>query len=345
MSRPPRRATPLAGVLIALAVAAVVLGLAWWGITSLIGSPAPAPGAPVTVVIPPGASAAQIASILDDAGVVGSAGDFTDRVKADGEGTAFKPGTYVFRTNEEYQRIVDQLDAGPSDAAESRLTIPEGYAIWEIEAVAAKAGIPRADYRAALRAHQPPEGFLAPGEEAASLEGFLFPATYDLSQPPNADRLVTDQLDAFSANWAEVDMAYARSRNLTDYDVLKIASLIEREAQAQGDRAKIAAVIYNRLKAGMSLGIDASVQYGTGSWKELTQADLESGSPYNLRRFKGLPPTPICNPGLASIKAAARPAKVDYLYYYAIKDDPQGRHWFTDSYEAFLQYQKEHPYS
>ena len=336
---------PLVAVVIAIAAAVLVLGLAWWGITALVGGAPPKPGAPVTVVIPPGASAAQIARILDDAGVVGSAGDFTGRVKDDGEGTAFRPGTYVFRTNEEYQRIVDQLNAGPSDAAETRLTIPEGYAIWEIEGAAAKAGIPRAEYRAALAAHEPPAGFLAPGERAATLEGFLFPATYDLTSPPSADRLVGDQLAAFSANWAEVDMAYARSRNLTNYDVLKIASLIEREAQAPGDRAKIAAVIYNRLKAGMTLGIDASVQYGRGSWDELTQADLDADSPYNLRRVKGLPPTPICNPGLASLRAAARPAKVDYLYYYAIKGDAQGRHWFTNSYEEFLRYQKEHPYS
>ena len=199
MSTPRRRRSPLIGVLVAIAVALVVLGLAWWGITSLVSSPPPAPGAPVTVVIPPGASAAQIARILDDAGVVGSAGDFTDRVKGDGEGTAFRPGTYTFRTNEDYRRIVDQRNAGPSDAAETRLTIPEGYAIWEIEAAAAKAGIPVDDYRAALAAHEPPTGFLAPGEEAASLEGFLFPATYDLVSPPNADQLVADQLAAFSA--------------------------------------------------------------------------------------------------------------------------------------------------
>ena len=95
----------------------------------------------------------------------------------------------------------------------------------------------------------------------------------------------------------------------------------------------------------MSLGIDAAVQYGLGSWHTLSGTDLKSNSPYNLRRFKGLPPTPICNPGLASMKAAANPAKTDYLYYYAIKGDPQGRHWFTNSYDAFLKYQKEHPFS
>jgi len=322
----------------------LLLGLLSVGMLAACGGSAPTPGEKVTVTIPAGATAGQIAQLLEDAGVVGSASDFVDRIVADGQGEGFKPGTYALRTNETYDRIVFQLNNGPTaDAA--RLTIPEGYAIWDIKAAVREVGIKPAQYQAALDAHQPPTGFLSAGEQAATLEGFLFPATYDVAVPADANALVSDQLAAFSDNWASVDMTYASSKNLTRYDVLKIASLIEREAQAPNDRAKIASVIYNRLRAGMSLGIDASVQYGLGSWGELSGTDLQSDSPYNLRRFKGLPPTPICNPGVASMKAAANPAKTDYLYYYAIKGDPKGRHWFTNSYDAFLQYQKEHPYS
>ena len=322
----------------------LLLGLLSVGVLAACGGSTPAPGEKVTVTIPPGATAGQIAQLLEDAGVVSSANDFVERIVADGEGEGFKPGTYALRTNEEYDRIVFQLNSGPSaDAA--RLTIPEGYAIWDIKAEVRDVGIKPKQYQAALDAHQSPKGFLANGEQAATLEGFLFPATYDVAVPADADALVADQVSAFSDNWASVDMTYASSKNLTNYDVLKIASLIEREAQASDDRAKIASVIYNRLRADMSLGIDASVQYGVGSWDELTGTDLQSDSPYNLRRFKGLPPTPICNPGLASMQAAANPAKTDYLYYYAIKDDPQGRHWFTNNYDDFLKYQKEHPYS
>jgi uncharacterized YceG family protein len=322
----------------------LVLGLLSVGVLAACGGSTPAPGDKVTVTIPAGATAAQIAQILEDAGVVGSASDFVERVVADGQGENFKPGTYALRTNETYDRIVFQLNNGAT-AETARLTIPEGYAIWDIKAAVKKVGIKPAQYQAALDAHQPPSGFLTSGEQAATLEGFLFPATYDVAVPAAADALVSDQLAAFSDNWASVDMTYASSKNLTRYDVLKIASLIEREAQAPDDRAKIASVIYNRLRAGMSLGIDASVQYGLGSWGELSGTDLQGDSPYNLRRFKGLPPTPICNPGVASMKAAANPAKTDYLYYYAIKGDPKGRHWFTNSYDAFLKYQKEHPYS
>ena len=323
---------------------ALALGVLVACVLAACGGGDPVPGAKVTVVVPPGATAGQIAQILQDAGVVSSASDFVDRVVADGQGEGFKPGTYELRTNETYDRIVFQLNHGPSTDA-ARLTIPEGYAIWDIKAAVRKVGINPTQYQAALDAHQPPQGFLADGEQAATLEGFLFPATYDVAVPAAADPLVSDQLAAFGDNWASVDMTYASSKNLTRYDVLKIASLIEREAQAPNDRAKIASVIYNRLHAGMSLGIDAAVQYGLGSWHTLSGTDLKSNSPYNLRRFKGLPPTPICNPVLASMKAAANPAKTDYLYYYAIKGDPQGRHWFTNSYDAFLKYQKEHPFS
>lgn len=332
-----------AGLLVVALVA--VLGLAWWGIGAVVSDPSPPPGAPVEVVIPPGASGAEIAEILAEAGVVGDPEAFVDGIAADGIAADLRPGTYVFRENEEYSRLVDQLVAGPADSADTQVVIPEGYAIWDIRDEVAKVGIDAEQFDAALAAHAPPAGFLAPGEEAPSLEGFLFPATYDVGQPADADQLIAEQLAAFEANFATIDMAYAESRNLTRYDVLKIASLVERETADPAERRIVAGLIYNRLKEGMTLGIDSANQYANGSWRELTAADLEKDSPYNLRLEQGLPPTPIANPGLASIRAAANPAKVDYLYMYAIKDDPRRRHFFTSDYEEFLRYQEENPYS
>ncbi len=348
MAGPPprvgaRRRALAAGLLVGALVA--VLGLAWWGIGQVVSDPAPAPGDPVEVVIPAGASGQEIGALLEDAGVVRDARAFVEGIEADGIGSDLKPGTYTLRTDEEYDRLVDELVAGPADAGGTRLTIPEGYAIWDIRDEVAGYGVDAQAFDAALAAAEPPRGFLAPGEKAASLEGFLFPATYDVGQPADADQLVQEQLGAFQANFDSVDMSYAESRNLTRYDVLKIASLVERETADPAERPIVAALIYNRLKAGMTLGIDSANQYANGSWRELTGADLEKDSPYNLRTEKGLPPTPIANPGLASIRAAAKPAKVDYLYMYAIKDDPRRRHFFTDDYEEFLRYQKENPYS
>ena len=197
-------------------------------------------------------------------------------------------------------------------------------------------------YRAAIKAAHPPAGYRATGNERLGMEGFLFPATYELVRPPSAKILVAEQLQAFTRATSRVDYRYAAKHGLTRYDVLIIASMIEREAAAPVDRRKIAAVIYNRLHDGMRLDIDATVQYAVGAWRPLTARDLASASPFNTRRFKGLPPTPIANPGLASIQAAAHPAKVPYLYYVAIPHDPKRRHFFTASFPAFEQYLSKH---
>lgn len=177
-----------------------------------------------------------------------------------------------------------------------------------------------------------------------SIEGFLFPATYEFTRYTLPGGLVHDQLAFFRRQWQTVDLRYARSKNLTPYDILIIASMIEKEAAAPAERRLVAAVIYNRLHARMPLGIDATIRYGRGvpGNKPLKLSDLESSSPYNTRKRLGLPPTPISNPGLASIRAAAHPAKVDYLYYVR---KPDGiHHFFTASASAFLRKKCEYGY-
>jgi uncharacterized YceG family protein len=176
---------------------------------------------------------------------------------------------------------------------------------------------------------------LAGTSRPTSLEGFLFPATYEITDDTTAAELVDDQLAAYDANTSQVNYAYAKSKNLTKYDVLILASMIEREVAVPRERPIVAGVMYNRLKAGMRLDIDATVQYALGEWKpELSAADLAIDSPYNTRKYAGLPPGPISNPGLDSIRAAARPAKVPYLYYVA-RNDGSGRHFFATTAEQF----------
>jgi UPF0755 protein len=177
-----------------------------------------------------------------------------------------------------------------------------------------------------------------------SLEGFLFPATYDFFPTTTSKKLVADQLKAFRRNWKKIDLRYARSKNLTAYDVLNIASMVEEEVLAPDERSKVAAVIYNRLHARMPLGIDATIRYGLHipPNKSLTKSELRSRNPYNTRVHRGLPPTPIGNPGLASIQAAAHPAKVKYLYF--VRKPDKVHHYFTASYADFLRYLKAHGY-
>ncbi len=172
-----------------------------------------------------------------------------------------------------------------------------------------------------------------------SLEGFLFPATYEIGTETTVDFLIDQQLRAFDREMSKIDLSYAESKNLTRYDVVIIASLIEREVKVPSERRIVAGVIYNRLKRGMRLDIDATVQYAVGEWRPLTAADLRSSSPFNTRRFTGLPPGPICNPGAASLEAAANPAHHDYLYYVA-RNDGSGGHRFARTLEEFNRLQE-----
>jgi UPF0755 protein len=177
-----------------------------------------------------------------------------------------------------------------------------------------------------------------------NLEGFLFPATYDFLGVTTGAQIAKDQLQAFCANWSKVDLAYARSKNLTDYDVLTIASMVEKETLAPNERPLVAAVIYNRLHAQMPLGIDATLRYGLhiAPTQSILESQLASDNPYNSRKLTGLPPTPIANPGLASIRAAAHPSRVNYLYF--VRKPDKIHHFFTASDTAFAQYECAHGY-
>jgi UPF0755 protein len=237
-----------------------------------------------------------------------------------------------------------------------RIIFPEGFSarqmadrVAEVRRIAIRRRhvTPRltgAAYRRAVAQTRPPGAFAA-DMKRRSLEGFLFPALYEFAPATSAKELVASQVAAFERRWRGLDLGAAGRRGLTPYDVLIVASMIERETVAPGERTLVAAVIVNRLERDMVLGIDATLRYGLGipGTRSLTKAHLASNSPYNTRRFKGLPPTPIGNPGLASIRAAARPAKVDYLYYVR---KPDGiHHFFTADDEEFCEKAREYGFS
>ena len=186
-------------------------------------------------------------------------------------------------------------------------------------------------YAAAVKAARPPAGFVG----AAGLEGFLFPSLYRFGPSSTGADLVRLQLAAFAKAWRTLDLSAAAARGQTPYELLVVASMVEREVSAPAERPLVAAVIDNRLAQGMPLGIDAALRYGLGipGTRPLTQAELRTDSPYNTRLHAGLPPTPIGNPGLASLRAAAHPAAVDYLYYVRIPGTQT--HFFTADYATF----------
>jgi uncharacterized YceG family protein len=233
------------------------------------------------------------------------------------------------------------------------IVFPEGFTRRDMaERVAAVAKIARQKrhvrariaqrtYLAATRTPRTPPCFKG---NASTMEGFLFPATYEFFRQTTSAGLVDEQLGAFCDNWEKVDLGYARTKHLTPYDVLIIASMVEKETLSPDERQLVAAVIYNRLHARMPLGIDATLRYGLNipPTESIHQSQLESDSPYNTRKLLGLPPTPIANPGLASMQAAAHPANVNYLYF--VRKPDKKHHFFTASFQAFQDYANAHGY-
>jgi uncharacterized YceG family protein len=233
-----------------------------------------------------------------------------------------------------------------------RIVFPEGFTrVQMAERITAVNGLakrnrgvtPRLDAERylAVTARSPYARRFARDGEAHSLEGFLFPATYDFTRRTTSGQLVQKQLDAFERAWQKVDLSYARSKNLTPYDVLIIASMIEKEVIAPEERRLVSAVIYNRLREGITLGIDATIRYALDvpPTDSLRESHLEHPTPYNTRIHHGLPPGPIANPGLASMQAAAHPADVDYLYF--VRKPDKVHHFFTRSKAEFDRYQLE----
>jgi len=230
-----------------------------------------------------------------------------------------------------------------------RIVFPEGFTRLQMAArvksvaeIAAheRGRTPRLNKRAYLAASGRKR--LIPGFGRRPLEGFLFPATYQFTVHSDSAELVSAQLRAFRRSWSTINLAYARSKNLTPYDVLMIASMVEKEAVAPEERPKIARVIYNRLHHRMPLGIDATVRYGfhVPGTKSLLESQLNSDNPYNTRKLPGLPPTPIANPGMASIQAAAHPVAGDWLYF--VRKPDKVHHFFTASERAFVNYKNAH---
>jgi len=291
----------------------------------------------VVVRIPQGAGAGDVAKLLEERGVVSSSFFFNLRATVGGKRADLRSGTFTLRRDMSNGAALDALTAVPEQARAPpvvTISIPEGRSRRETRAIAARAGL-RGDYLTASRSSRQlnPVRYGAP--RGATLEGFLFPATYEVPKGAKVQRLVDDQLRAFKQNFATIDLSYARSKRLTAFDVLTIASMVEREVSVASERPLVAAVIYNRLRDGIPLGIDATLRFEQNDWvNPLKQSVLDADTPYNTRTKQGLPPGPIGSPGLASIRAAAHPANSRALYY-VVKPGTCGEHAFSDTFERF----------
>jgi UPF0755 protein len=296
------------------------------------------------VIIPEGLSAQDVAKILERQGIIGSATTFLIEVRLKDAAGSIKPGEYQFELGQDNDSVIEVLIQGPP-AETFKLTIPEGMSVDQVaERLQSEEQMDATGY---AEAAADPAAFDLPalgGQTLApeTLEGLLFPSTYFLAEGTDADTLIQLQLDTMGEVSADLPWERAEELGVTPYEAVVVASMIEKEARIPEERALVSAVIYNRLAAGMTLGIDATVRYALKKWTEpLTKSDLQVDSPYNTRVVKGLPPGPISSPGADALRAALEPEEVDYLYY--VLKDEEGHHFFTSSYEEFLRAVEQSP--
>lgn len=335
--RPKRRLSTgrrVATTIIAAGSIAAVITAGVFLVRNLPGAPKPQP---IQVVIPRGLNAQQIGEVLQSKDVIDSPTGFKLYAELQGVSNKLQPGSYTLRQNMQYKELVALLARGPEKVRGTEVTIPEGYTIRQVaERVGAATGLDPMELAllAGTKAQTFRYDFLQ-SNPTGSLEGYLFPKTYLIPEAADQRWVIDRMLSQFQKETASLDWTAARRRGLSVHEVVTIASLIEREARLPSERALISAVIANRLRIGKRLEVDATVQYGLPEWKDrLTLEDLKVDSPYNTYIRSGLPPGPIANPGLSSIKAALAPAKVKYLYY--VLADSRGKHTFTNTYDEFL---------
>ena len=290
----------------------------------------------VTVVVPRRADARQVGNLLAHDGVVASGFFFYLRATLAGDRGKLFAGTYHLKLDMSYGQALKALTTPPPPVKVTNVTIVPGETRRQIDALLRRQGI-KGSYLAATRHSRllAPRSYGAPAS-TPSLEGFLFPDTYQLRVPISMEKLIGDQLTEFKRVFSAINLSYAHSHRLTAYDVLIIASIVEKEAATTRDRPLVASVIYNRLKDGIPLGMDSTTRYEFNDYtKPLTNSQLATPSPYNTRLHQGLPPTPIDSPGLSAIKAAAHPPRTSYLYF-VVKPCGNGEMVFSSDYNQFL---------
>ena len=327
---PRRRPRWLVLVLVVVLLAGITLFVGVTKVRAAIDPPGE-PGDEVTVTIEKNIGSEGVASVLARAGVIESQRIFTYWTKIQGKGP-YQAGTYTLQKRSSYEEVADELTKGPQVSVE-KLIVPEGLTIPQIAERVGKLPGRSAKTFEKLALDEGERRVTSPLQPPGqtSLEGLAFPSTYDVGEKDDERRILQKMVDQMAAVTARLDVANrAKARKLSPYELLIVASLVEREAKVDDDRGLVAQVIYNRLAKGQKLQIDATVIYAlgeSGTKTRVLNADLKAPGPYNTYENPGLPPTPIAVPGEAAIQAALQPAPGDNLFYVVI--DKSGRHAFA----------------
>ncbi|MDD2218220.1 MAG: endolytic transglycosylase MltG [Eubacteriales bacterium] len=293
----------------------------------------------ITVNIPAGSSTSYIGRVLEENGIIESASKFKLYSKINSYDGKLKAGEYNLSPSMQLKEIMSVIIEGKSNTA--RFTVPEGYTVNQTaDKLASENLVNKDEFMKQVKSGKFNYEFIQylPNRENR-LEGFLFPETYEVYTNATEERIVDTMLSQFDSIFKDEYYERADEMGYSLYDIITIASLIERETRVDDERAKVASVIYNRLDIGMKLQIDATVQYALGKQKErLLYKDLEIDSPYNTYKHDGLPLGPICSPGEASIRAALYPADTEY-YYYVLKSKNETTHNFAKDGKEFKKYE------
>lgn len=299
-----------------LALSAAILLLLIW--TALVFLPAPkAMDGPMLVEVPAQSGLFGVAQALQEAGAIRSRLAFVSLALLRGSARALRAGEYELPRGASTWTVLRLVESGK--VKPRVVTIPEGYGLADIAKLLAREGLVTEEE--ILRASVDKTLLQHLGVQGSSLEGYLFPDTYYFRKGQRAEDLLGRMVQQTRELLTPELLAEAKSKNLSVHQLLTLASIVEREAKLDEERPLIAAVFWNRLKAGMPLQADPTVAYVLGkNGKVLSREDLAVDSPYNTYRYPGLPPGPIANPGKASIMAALRPASVGYLYFVSLDD-------------------------
>lgn len=345
--RPKKSKAP--AIVAAVLAVLVVGGLAWGALTLFNSCSAQsvellAEGQEATITVAEGAGAKVVGEQLAEARLVSNAGDFTKRVNEMGVDSQLKPGTYTFAGGMSLDAIINQLTAGPVANA---LTIPEGSTLEAVAQSVATFTENRITADAFTAAASDASSYAADYDFLAdagtnSLEGFLFPKTYEIGDDAAAESVVRMMLDQFKTETSGLDWSYPQSQGLTIYDAVKLASIVERESSGDEQiRAQVASVFYNRLNnfGDPNYGFlqsDATTAYELGH--DPTPEDIKNPTPFNTYTNTGLPPTPICSPGLDCLQAVCNPAQTNYFFFYFAPDESGTmQYYFSETYEEHQQ--------
>lgn len=341
--QPKKKGGAKVAIIVAIIVVVVAAVLWFTNIFGLLPSNAKAdvePGVAVEVTIPQGSATKAISTILYDSDVIENENKFLAVVNDKGAASALKPGTYSLTTLMDTDELVNLLIKGPTFTGQ-KLTIPEGKSIEETSTLVEQAtGISASEFLTAAKSAQNYSSnypFLANCYNN-SMEGYLFPKTYDIQKGDNADAVIKTMLDQFNSEISSLGISSSGANGHSLAEIVNVASMVQDETSVVDEMPKVASVIYNRLSQGIPLQIDATVVYAlgesyTGAGK-VTYDDLEVDSPYNTYKNSGLPAGPINSPGSDALKAAANPENTSYLYY--LSTNGSTTHQFFEDYDSFL---------